>query len=134
MGTPVQALDRERRNEFRSRFGIGRQTRGRGQYSGASIQRAVAANGSFAASNLRMSDGSAARAADIQAFGAALDDIRAKYNPLFRVTREYLTVKEEIRIANKLGAISEGEASDALSRERQSTLASIAVLKAIPAR
>lgn len=98
----------------------------------ASLQRAVSANQSFAASNLRMSEsfgGGAARAEDIQAYGAALDDIRAKYNPLFRVTREYLTVKEEIRIANKLGAISEGEASDALSRERQSTLASIAVLK-----
>ncbi|MBZ9673433.1 hypothetical protein [Mesorhizobium sp. ES1-3] len=95
----------------------------------ASIQRAVTANGQFAASNLRMADGTQARAEDIQAYGAALDDIRAKYNPLFRVTREYLTLKEELRIATKLGAISEGEASDALSRERTATLASIAVLK-----
>lgn len=95
----------------------------------ASIQRAVAANQQFAASNLQMADGSAARAADIQAYGAALDDIRAKYNPLFRVTREYLTLKEELRIANKLGAISEGEAASALSRGRQETLAAIGVLK-----
>jgi hypothetical protein len=95
----------------------------------ASIQRAVAANQQFAASNLQMADGSAARAADIQAYGAALDDIRAKYNPLFRVTREYLTLKEELRIATKLGAISEGEAASALSRGRQETLAAIGVLK-----
>ncbi|PWJ88351.1 hypothetical protein C8D77_11173 [Mesorhizobium loti] len=95
----------------------------------ASIQRAVAANQQFAASNLQMANGTAARAEDIQAYGAALDDIRSKYNPLFRVTREYLTLKEELRIATKLGAISETEAGEALSRGRQSTLAAIAVLK-----
>lgn len=95
----------------------------------ASIQRAVAANGQFAASNLQLASGGAARAEDIQAYGAALDDIRAKYNPLFAVTRQYLVTKEEIRIANKLGAISEIEAATAVSRERQETLAAISVLK-----
>lgn len=95
----------------------------------ASIEKAVAANQQFAASNLRMADGTAARAEDIAAYGSALDDIRGKYNPLFRVTREYLTLKEELRIATKLGAISETEAGEALSRGRQSTLAAIAVLK-----
>jgi hypothetical protein len=101
----------------------------------ASIQRAVAANQQFAASNLQHGQRhGGARRGHRRHMASALDDIRAKYNPLFRVTREYLTLKEELRIATKLGAISETEASSALGREREATLASIAILKAARSR
>jgi hypothetical protein len=103
----------------------------------SSIQRAVIANQQFtasnrslaAASNLKLADGSAASVEEMQAFAVALDDIRAKYNPLFKVTRDYLSLKDELRIATKLGALSEEEAGAALSRTRQETLAAIGVLK-----
>ncbi|MGX5830338.1 hypothetical protein [Mesorhizobium sp. 43Arga] len=103
----------------------------------SSIQRAVSANQQFtasnralaAASNLKLADGTAASTAEMQAYAVALDDIRAKYNPLFAVTRQYLTLKDELRIATQLGALSETEAGAALSRNRQETLAAIGVLK-----
>ncbi|RWB66580.1 hypothetical protein [Mesorhizobium sp.] len=109
------------------------------EFDGAatSIQRAVAANQQFAASNralaaasnLKLADGSAASVEEMNAFAVALDDIRAKYNPLFKVTRDYLALKDELRIATKLGALSEGEASAALSTARRETLATIGVIK-----
>lgn len=69
------------------------------------------------------------RAADVEAYGDALDRLRARYNPLFAVTRQYLTAREEIRRAHTVGAISSDEMTAALSRERQATLASIAAIK-----
>ncbi|MBX3580838.1 MAG: phage tail length tape measure family protein [Rhizobiaceae bacterium] len=69
------------------------------------------------------------RAADVQAYGDALDRLRARYNPLFAVTRQYLQGREEIRRAHAIGAISANEMTEALSRERQATLASIAAIK-----
>lgn len=103
----------------------------------ASIQRATLANQQFtasnralaAASNLKLADGTAASTEEMQAYAVALDDIRAKYNPLFKVTRDYLTLKDELRIATKLGALSESEAAAALSTNRRETLAAIAVIK-----
>jgi len=69
------------------------------------------------------------RAADVQAYGDALDRLRARYNPLFAVTRGYLQSREEIRQAHRVGAISANEMTEALSRERQATLSSIAAIK-----
>jgi hypothetical protein len=68
-------------------------------------------------------------AADIEAFGRALDDTRAKFNPLFAVIRLYRTQLAEIRQAHAVGAIGAGEMTAAISRERQAALASIAALK-----
>lgn len=103
----------------------------------SAIQRAVTANQQFsasnralaAASNLKLADGTAASAEEMQAYAVALDDIRAKYNPLFGTIRQYLSLKDELRIATQLGALSENEASAALSKGRQETLAAIGVLK-----
>lgn len=103
----------------------------------SSIQRAMNANQQFtasnralaAASNLKLADGTAASTEEMQAYAVALDDIRAKYNPLFATIRQYLSLKDELRIATQLGALSEDEASTALSRNRSETLAAIGVLK-----
>lgn len=73
--------------------------------------------------------GGAGRGADIAAYGAELDRLRAKYNPLFSVIRQYRTELTEIRDANRLGAISEDEMTEAINRRRTATLGAIAALK-----
>lgn len=69
------------------------------------------------------------RAAEIAAYGAELDRLRAKYNPLYAVTMQYKTAVSEIRQAHKQGAISTDEMTAAVSRHRQATLASIDAIK-----
>ena len=59
----------------------------------------------------------------------SIDNLRAKYNPLFAVIQRYQLAKTEIRTANALGALSSDEMTAALQRERQATLASIDAIK-----
>lgn len=61
--------------------------------------------------------------------GMALDQLRAKYNPMFAVIQNYRDAKAEIRTANAMGALSVNEMTAALGRERQAALASIDVIK-----
>lgn len=68
-------------------------------------------------------------AADIMAYGNAMDGLRAKYNPLFAVIRQYKAEAESVRKAHAVGAISAEEMGTALSRLRQESLASIAAMK-----
>ncbi|TPE47225.1 hypothetical protein [Amaricoccus solimangrovi] len=56
------------------------------------------------------------RAADVAAYGAELDRLRAKFNPLFAVSRQYEQELEEIARAEKLGAITAMEAGQARER------------------
>lgn len=58
------------------------------------------------------------RASDIQRYGSALDDLRAKYNPLFAAQRKYKSELDDIRRAQRLGAISADEAAAALQRTK----------------
>jgi len=67
--------------------------------------------------------------ADLDAYGRALDDVRAKHNPLYAAIQRYRDKLAEIRQAHAIGAISAHEMSDAIARERRESLASIAVLK-----
>ena len=76
-----------------------------------------------------VSGGMARDAADVAAYGRALDDLRAKHNPRFAVVREYRSTLTEIRQAHRVGAISAEEMTAAIARERQATLASIAAIK-----
>lgn len=69
------------------------------------------------------------RGADISAYGAELDRLRAKYNPLFAVIRQYKETVAEIRTVHAQGAISTNEMAAAISRHRQATLASIDAIK-----
>lgn len=61
--------------------------------------------------------------------GQVLDDLRARYNPIFGVIRRYRQALSEIRAAHLEGALSTNEMTAAISRERREALLSIAVLK-----
>lgn len=66
---------------------------------------------------------------DFAAYGKELDRLRAQYNPLFAVIQKYRASVEDIRKAHSVGAISAEEMAQAVSRERQVSLESIASLK-----
>ena len=68
-------------------------------------------------------------AADIEAYGRALDDTRAKYNPMFAAVRSYRAELAAIRAAHATGAISADEMNAAIGRTRTAALASIAAIK-----
>jgi hypothetical protein len=68
-------------------------------------------------------------AADIEAYGRALDDTRAKYNPMFAAVRSYRAELAAIRAAHGVGAISAEEMNAAIGRTRAASLASIAAIK-----
>ncbi|MBC7313617.1 MAG: phage tail length tape measure family protein, partial [Rhizobium sp.] len=61
--------------------------------------------------------------------GKSLDDLRAKYNPLFAVIRAYKAEITSIKTAHAQGALTSAEMTAAITRERQATLASIDAIK-----
>lgn len=63
--------------------------------------------------------------------GMALDNLRAKYNPLFATIQQYKAAQTEIRTAHAMGALSADEMTAALARQRQQALSTIAALKGI---
>ncbi|MGO8057548.1 phage tail length tape measure family protein [Rhizobium johnstonii] len=65
----------------------------------------------------------------LAAQGKAVDDLRAKYNPLFAVIREYKSSLTEIRTLTAQGILTTDEMTAAISRQRQATLASIDAIK-----
>lgn len=69
------------------------------------------------------------RESDIGAYGRELDQLRAKYNPLFAVITQYRAAQAETRQAHLVGAISADEMTAALNRQRQAALASIDAIK-----
>ncbi|MHB2265806.1 phage tail length tape measure family protein [Aliihoeflea sp. PC F10.4] len=73
--------------------------------------------------------GDASRGRDVAAYGAELDRLRARYNPLYAEIRRYQTAQAEIRNAHAVGAISTAEMTAAIGRERSASLESIAALK-----
>lgn len=56
------------------------------------------------------------RAQDIAAYGAELDRLRAKFNPIFAASKQYETSLNELNRAHRVGAISTREYEDALER------------------
>ncbi|MDQ1081450.1 phage tail length tape measure family protein [Pseudoroseomonas cervicalis] len=68
----------------------------------------------------------ASRAADVAAYGNELDRLRAKYNPLFAVSKQYEATLEEIAHAERVGAISTREAAAARERATASFAAATA--------
>ncbi|OAI25962.1 hypothetical protein A1351_15530 [Methylosinus sp. R-45379] len=59
------------------------------------------------------------RAADISAYGAELDRLRAKYAPLYAAQRQYKDSLDEIRKAARAGALSQQEAAAAIERVKR---------------
>jgi hypothetical protein len=60
------------------------------------------------------------RGADIAAYGKQLDDLRAKYNPLFGAGQQYKATLTEINQAVKVGALTEAEAAAAIAKTKTS--------------
>ncbi|ESY49021.1 MULTISPECIES: phage tail length tape measure family protein [unclassified Mesorhizobium] len=54
------------------------------------------------------------RSADIEAYGHSLDQLRARYNPLFAASKQYETELNDLNAAHRLGAISSAEHETAL--------------------
>lgn len=65
----------------------------------------------------------------LAAQGKSIDDLRAKYNPLFAVIREYKASLTEIRTLQAQGILKTDEMTAAITRQRQATLASIEAIK-----
>ncbi|HSI41760.1 MAG TPA: phage tail length tape measure family protein [Xanthobacteraceae bacterium] len=94
----------------------------------ARVSRGAAINASI---GVRDDFGGAARAADIEGYGRSLDDVRAKYNPLFAAQRTYLAQLSEIRQAEKAGALSSKEAAAAIDRTKASFAAQVTGLRGV---
>ncbi|WP_439399088.1 phage tail length tape measure family protein [Bradyrhizobium sp. PMVTL-01] len=69
------------------------------------------------------------RGADIAAYGKQLDDLRAKYNPLFAAGQQYKATLAEISQAAKVGALTEVEAAAAITRTKSAFVEKVASLK-----
>lgn len=69
------------------------------------------------------------RAADIEAYGRALDDMRAKLVPAAKLEQTYTAAVAEADRALKVGAISQAEHADAVKRAKGSYDAGIASLR-----
>ncbi|KAA0689859.1 hypothetical protein DTW90_30675 [Neorhizobium sp. P12A] len=61
--------------------------------------------------------------------GKQLEQLRAKYNPLYAAITQYKAAVAEIKTANGIGAISADEMTTAIQRQRQAALASIDAIK-----
>ncbi|EEX09627.1 lambda phage tail tape-measure protein [Ruegeria lacuscaerulensis ITI-1157] len=61
--------------------------------------------------------------------GQALDQLRAKYNPVYAAIQRYRNTVSEVKSAHLQGAISAQEMAAAIQRERRVTLDSIAAIK-----
>lgn len=71
--------------------------------------------------------------AEVLSLGQALDDVRAKFNPLFGIIRDYKNEVSEIRASHAAGAISADEMSAAIGKVRTESLGAIDKLKGISA-
>lgn len=70
------------------------------------------------------------RGADVAAYGAELDQLRAKYNPVWAAGQQYRQEVEAISRAERVGAISAAEAAAARERVRTATGTQVAALRA----
>lgn len=69
------------------------------------------------------------RAADIAAYGAEMDALRAKYNPLWAAGQTYKTTIEDIARAERVGALTAVEATAARQRAKAATAAHVEALR-----
>ena len=72
----------------------------------------------------------ASRAADINAYGQALDSLRAKYNPLYAAQQQYRAQLGEINQALKVGALSEQEHAQAIAATKTAFAAQVQAMNA----
>jgi hypothetical protein len=89
---------------------------------------ALNANGVNGTVGVRDDFGAGKRGADIEAYGRQLDELRARYNPLFAAERQLKANLADIRQAHRLGAISASEMAAAVRREEAAYHGSIAAI------
>lgn len=94
----------------------------------ADVQRRIAQ-----ITGLAGNDNSRNRAADIEAYGRSLDELRAKYVPLFAAQQRYQQQLDEIARAERIGAISAAEAAAARARLGQVSAAGAGATNAFAA-
>ena len=87
------------------------------------INRSVGLHTGAANENVRQWTGALA------AEGLAVDNLRAKYDPAFAAISRYKQAVLEMRMAHAQGELSSNKMAQAMSRERQATLASLAAIK-----
>ena len=95
----------------------------------SSIASAAAARKAFAQAVVDRVTIAPDRGADIAAYGQQLDQLRAKYNPLYAVITNYKSAVADIREAHRVGAISADEMTEALTRQRRAALGAIDATK-----
>lgn len=71
------------------------------------------------------------RAADIAAYGAEMDRLRGKYNPLFAAAQKYKATLTEIAQAEKVGALSAKEAAAAREAEKTAFAAQVRAMQGV---
>jgi len=71
------------------------------------------------------------RVKDIQAYSTELDNLRAKYSPLFAAQQAYAKAQADVNAAFKVGALSEREHFDALSKTKDVYDAQVATIKGV---
>ncbi|MBI1201496.1 MAG: hypothetical protein GC182_03190 [Rhodopseudomonas sp.] len=91
----------------------------------------AAFNASAINSNLRVTDdfGAAARKTDVDAYGVALDQVRAKYDPLFAAGMRYKEALTEINAAARVGAIDERVRAEAIQRTKDSFTQQVTIIR-----
>lgn len=72
------------------------------------------------------------RGADIAAYGTELDQLRAKFNPLWAAGQQYRATIDEIARAERVGAIAANEATAARARAREETSKMVRVIRGEP--
>ncbi|HTM77009.1 MAG TPA: phage tail length tape measure family protein [Devosia sp.] len=89
---------------------------------------ALSANGVNSALGVRDDFNAAARGADIEVYGRKLDELRARFNPLFAAEQRHQASLASIRQANRLGAISAQEMAAAVRAEEGAYAQSVAAI------
>lgn len=99
----------------------------------AATQQLVAAQQAQAAINARLGVsgdfGGAARGEDVAAYGAELDRLRAKYSPMFAAQQSYVKALEDIRAANRVGAISQQEMAAAIEKTKLAFISQVNAIR-----
>lgn len=74
-------------------------------------------------------DNSASRAADIAALGNSLDELRAKYSPLFSAQQTYLATLKDLNSIEARTALTENERAAAIQRTKDAFAGQVTAIK-----
>lgn len=99
----------------------------------AETEALAAAQRSQALINTRLGIGAndnSARGADVAALGVSLDNLRAKYAPLYSAQREYLATLRDLNSLEARTALTEGERAAAITRTKEAFAGQVTAIRA----